>query len=117
MKHSPAPWSKGDRYSDGQIEIECADGRVVAVVWDKTTNHTGKYIPGPNWRPSEELDGNVALVLHSPELLKALQIVLAEFGNFCCENCINEEEMVRDHPELVAAIDQADSILKKVRGQ
>ncbi len=62
-------------------------------------------------------DKDAPLFAASLELFEALKEVLVQFGDFCCDNCINEEELTRDNPGLVEAINKADLVLKKARGE
>ncbi len=85
-KHSLAPWMVGSRYSDAQDEIECADGKCIAVVWTRTTWAEGKYVPSPCYKESPEGVANAFLIAAAPELLAALKAMLHEFKDYSDDN-------------------------------
>lgn len=76
-KHSPGPFTVGDKYSDCQTEVVDANGRTLAAVWSSCPfrvgdGHTSQY----RAERTVELQANLKLFTAAAEMLAALQMAV-----------------------------------------
>jgi hypothetical protein len=112
IKHTPGPWAEDSIDLDGDMKRmdtrDCGYTRIRGANGDLVVADIDVSTP----------DGmaNARLIAAAPELLETLIRMQIALGQFCCSNCITEQDLEDGGDEILIASRAADTLIARMTG-